>query len=602
MLKTTKTTKMNMKVEVINGQIVKAEAKNDKAAKRNETNISIIANQLRNRKRLTKDKALKLATIKVSEMLKGNKTNFMALAYSEKESQVGMITNNMATICSITRQSWENEDGSINKNLFYAAFVCCDKKHPGNKENWEPIFTEENPSLTRGLRLKSYVEMVYDVYYISNIEIAKFREQLMELDINKITYDDIVMIQSDLYHLFRAYQESSIDETKDKSKTFKIKWDEIIGYVPRTYSTHSEDYRHNLEEVMKDRTVAYEIQINSKDNAALIRNDILCDALAEVHESFITNEVIATAEDSVTDLMREVIGTSESMTIEDKLHCESIISVVAASFKTDDKLSKEEYKAIRDALYTVVSNYADDVEEATAIILDLIAAKYRVNFKGELVRNSDIAKIRLGCAKMILGGILPLYLNNKQTYTRIFGHKEFTLFQELEDGQRFAIEDGDIIADGILIGCLNFDNENEEEICKITTDAAYVLDGQLYIEQNIYEDIDCDTETVVIETLYKEATTAEVQSGEANDNYGRDTYVDMIDNNIVITGRRHNILIMEDANGVRHIRGKLNGHSAALLEGQNTLEVTVDNSMAIHVPYDPEVDDSEYCCEVVVFC
>lgn len=602
MLKTTKTTKMNMKVEVINGQIVKAEAKNDKAAKRNETNISIIANQLRNRKRLTKDKALKLATIKVSEMLKGNKTNFMALAYSEKESQVGMITNNMATICSITRQSWENEDGSINKNLFYAAFVCCDKKHPGNKENWEPIFTEENPSLTRGLRLKSYVEMVYDVYYISNIEIAKFREQLMELDINKITYDDIVMIQSDLYHLFRAYQESSIDETKDKSKTFKIKWDEIIGYVPRTYSTHSEDYRHNLEEVMKDRTVAYEIQINSKDNAALIRNDILCDALAEVHESFITNEVIATAEDSVTDLMREVIGTSESMTIEDKLHCESIISVVAASFKTDDKLSKEEYKAIRDALYTVVSNYADDVEEATAIILDLIAAKYRVNFKGELVRNSDIAKIRLGCAKMILGGILPLYLNNKQTYTRIFGHKEFTLFQELEDGQRFAIEDGDIIADGILIGCLNFDNENEEEICKITTDAAYVLDGQLYIEQNIYEDIDCDTETVVIETLYKEATTAEVQSGEANDNYGRDTYVDMIDNDIVITGRRHNILIMEDANGVRHIRGKLNGHSAALLEGQNTLEVTVDNSMAIHVPYDPEVDDSEYCCEVVVFC
>lgn len=602
MLKTTKTTKMNMKVEVINGQIVKAEAKNDKAAKRNETNISIIANQLRNRKRLTKDKALKLATIKVSEMLKGNKTNFMALAYSEKESQVGMITNNMATICSITRQSWENEDGSINKNLFYAAFVCCDKKHPGNKENWEPIFTEENPSLTRGLRLKSYVEMVYNVYYISNIEIAKFREQLMELDINKITYDDIVMIQSDLYHLFRAYQESSIDETKDKSKTFKIKWDEIIGYVPRTYSTHSEDYRHNLEEVMKDRTVAYEIQINSKDNAALIRNDILCDALAEVHESFITNEVIATAEDSVTDLMREVIGTSESMTIEDKLHCESIISVVAASFKTDDKLSKEEYKAIRDALYTVVSNYADDVEEATAIILDLIAAKYRVNFKGELVRNSDIAKIRLGCAKMILGGILPLYLNNKQTYTRIFGHKEFTLFQELEDGQRFAIEDGDIIADGILIGCLNFDNENEEEICKITTDAAYVLDGQLYIEQNIYEDIDCDTETVVIETLYKEATTAEVQSGEANDNYGRDTYVDMIDNDIVITGRRHNILIMEDANGVRHIRGKLNGHSAALLEGQNTLEVTVDNSMAIHVPYDPEVDDSEYCCEVVVFC
>ena len=51
-----------------------------------------------------------------------------------------------------------------------------------------------------------------------------------------------------------------------------------------------------------------------------------------------------------------------------------------------------------------------------------------------------------------------------------------------------------------------------------------------------------------------------------------------------------------------HIRGKLNAHSAALLEGENTLEVTTENSIAIHVPYDPEIDDVEYCCEVVVFC
>ena len=176
------------------------------------------------------------------------------------------------------------------------------------------------------------------------------------------------------------------------------------------------------------------------------------------------------------------------------------------------------------------------------------------------------------------------------------------MFQDLEDGQRFEICDGDIIADGVLVGCLNFDNDTEEEICSIETDAAYVIDGQLYIEQNIYEDIDCDVNTVVIETLYKEATKAEVQAGEANDNYGRDTYVEMVDNNITITGRKHNVLIMEDANGARHIRGKLNAYSAALLEGENTLEVTTENSIAIHVPYDPEIDDVEYCCEVVVFC
>ena len=76
----------------------------------------------------------------------------------------------------------------------------------------------------------------------------------------------------------------------------------------------------------------------------------------------------------------------------------------------------------------------------------------------------------------------------------------------------------------------------------------------------------------------------------------------MVDNNITITGRKHNVLIMEDANGARHIRGKLNAHSAALLEGENTLEVTTENSIAIHVPYDRVIDDVEYCCEVVLFC
>ena len=77
--------------------------------------------------------------------------------------------------------------------------------------------------------------------------------------------------------------------------------------------------------------MTYEIEINTKDNYAITRSDILCDALAETHENFITKEVIATAEDTITDLMRSVIGTSACLSTEDKLHCESIISTVSPS-------------------------------------------------------------------------------------------------------------------------------------------------------------------------------------------------------------------------------------------------------------------------------
>lgn len=598
-----RTMKRANKVEINGGKVEMKTAKKETAKKRNEVNLSIIANQIRNRKRISKDKALKLAKIQVAKMLEGDKTSFMSLAFSELESQVGKITNNMSTICSLTKNAWVKENGAIDTKLFYNAFKCCDKKNPGIKDHWDTIFTEDTASLTKGLRLQHCTNMVYDVYYISNIEIVAFKNQLMDLDPKKIGYEDIVAIQNDLYHLFRAFQESSIDVTKDKAKDFAIKWDEIIGYVPRIFSNHVDDYIDNLEEVIKDRNIAYDILVDSKDEAKQIRNDNLCDSLLVAHTDFINSEILATADDSITEIMREVVGMSNNLTTDDKLHAESIISIVAASFKAEDSLTDEEYKAIRNALYTIAAQDADDAETATGIILDLICAKYRITHRGELVRNNDISKIRLGCAKMILGGILPLYLNNKSSYTRVFGHKEFTMFQELEDGQRFEIEDGDIIADSMIVGCLNFNAENEEEICSIVTDAAYVIEGQLYIEQDIYEDIDCETETLIIDALYNEASVQDVKDGNADDNYGETTYNDMLEGgDMAITGKAHNILVMEDANGMKHIRGRVNDHTANMLAGESVLSINKENSIAVHVPFNPEEDDNEYCCEVLVFC
>ena len=611
MLNTNSGSKMNRKerrtnkVQIINGQVVKSEVKVEKAPVREQNNLAIIVNQIKNRKRVSKTKALKLGKICVNSLLgEGkDKTSFMSMAYSETPGQVGKITNVMSTICSITRESWENEDGTINKDLFYNAFACADKKNPGHKDHWDTIFKEGTPSVTKGVSLSHYVEMAYDIYYISNIEIAAFKNQMMEIDPDKITYEDIVKIQADLYHLFRAFQESSIDVTKDKDKDYITKYDEIVGYVPRKYTKNPDNYRHNITEVLRSKDVTYEIEINTKDNYAITRSDILCDALAETHENFITKEVIATAEDTITDLMRSVIGTSACLSTEDKLHCESIISTVSASFQSDIKLDRDEYKACRDALYTICADYTEDPDDATAMILDMIIARYHLTYEGKLERNNDVSKIRLGVAKMVLGGILPLYLNGRQSYTVEFGPKDYCLFQDLEEGQRFELCDGDIIADGILVGCLNFNSDTEEEVCGIETDAAYIIDGVLYAEMDMYADLDCDVQSVVIEQLYVAGSTAnDIKAGNADDAYGKDTYNDMLNNTMTITGRRHNVLTLEDCNGIRSIRGKLNAHSAALLERQSTLEITAENSIAVHIPFDSEVDKYQYGCEVVVFC
>ena len=588
--------KMSRKgLEIVNGEIVVKKATYKTAETRNVEKLSIIANKIRNRKRVSKDKALKLASMKLNDMLgKGrDKTSFMSMAFSEEEQQVGKLTAQMSIICSLTKEAWCKEDGSIDTELFYSAFKCCDKKNPGVNESWEPVFKEDGISLTKDLRLSNFVEMAYDVYYISNIEILRFKDQLEGLDPTKITYEDIIAIQNDLYHLFRAFQESSIDVVKDKKKAYKVKWDDIVGTVPKIYSKHADDYRHNIDAVIADKTVKYDIEVNSKDDAKQTRGDVLCDALLETHINFIQDEVLATAEDSITELMQGVIGTSDDLSTEAKLHAESIISIVAASFKSEDSLDREEYKAIRNALYTIAAEEAETAEEATAMVLDLIAAKYTMDHRGNLNRSYDISKIRLGTAKMILGGILPLYLNNRSTYTKVFSKQEYCLFQELEDGQRFSIENDEIIADGMIIGALNNDEATE-----IVSDAAYVVDGDLYVECDIYADLDCEVQTVVLDSLYLEAPIQDVVAGKADDNLGRDAYVALCKaNEITITGKKHNIIA---ADGV--IRARLNDYSVLALEGQNTLEITPDNTIAVHISYDKEVDKYEYCCEVIVFC
>ena len=119
---------------------------------------------------------------------------------------------------------------------------------------------------------------------------------------------------------------------------------------------------------------------------------------------------------------------------------------------------------------------------------------------------------------------------------------------------------------------------------------------------DMYADLDCNVQSIVIEELYKEGSTVDdIKAGTANDYLGKDTYNDMLDNTVGITGKTHNVLTLEE-NGVRIIRGKLNEHSAKLLAGQNTLGICAENSIAIHKPFDPEIDKKPYSCKIAVFC
>ena len=75
MLNTNTGSKMNRKerrankIQIMNGQVVKSEVKVEKAPVREQNNLAIIVNQIKNRKRVSKTKALKLGKICVNSLL-----------------------------------------------------------------------------------------------------------------------------------------------------------------------------------------------------------------------------------------------------------------------------------------------------------------------------------------------------------------------------------------------------------------------------------------------------------------------------------------------------------------------------------------------------
>ena len=150
----------------------------------------------------------------------------MALNY-DCNTKVGPWTNLAMAICTSIPEEFFNEDGTANKDRLMKAFKVMSLN--GTVEHYDNVFKERINVIE--FFLKEYGVYKVKVHYVSNKEIKLFKERLENLNLNTITVEDVKAIQSDLWFLFRAWQESSIDMTKDKAKQFEIAMDEILGRI-----------------------------------------------------------------------------------------------------------------------------------------------------------------------------------------------------------------------------------------------------------------------------------------------------------------------------------------------------------------------------------
>lgn len=174
---------------------------------------------------ITKESFLKMGKIELPAAIKANPLMVLALSY-DQDSKVGIWTNKAMNICTALPSEFLNEDGKGANKQFNRAFINAGKGNGSNK-HYERIFNEElNISI---FNLVADPDFKVEAYYVSNKEINMFDKALRNLDLAELNLIDVMNIQADLWFLFRAWQESSIDMVKDKAKQFAKGMDEILG-------------------------------------------------------------------------------------------------------------------------------------------------------------------------------------------------------------------------------------------------------------------------------------------------------------------------------------------------------------------------------------
>ena len=160
------------------------------------------------------------------EELKEIAYKVFALNY-DCESLVGLVTDTCTNTCTAKAESFFNENGTLNKDKFREAFPYVALN--GTLEHYESVFVVDINVIEFDLAICK--EYKVKCKYVSDIEMEEFARRVNNLNLDTITVADIVAIQKDLWVLFRAWQESSIDYTKDKSKKFVVAMKDVLGGI-----------------------------------------------------------------------------------------------------------------------------------------------------------------------------------------------------------------------------------------------------------------------------------------------------------------------------------------------------------------------------------
>ena len=277
-----------------------------------------------------------------------------------------------------------------------------------------------------------------EVDYVSNKEFSIFDKYIKMIDVENMIAEDVKKIQDDLWHLFRAWQESSIDFTKDKRKCFIYAMDDIIGGVCTLADLNSDAFVDNSRKIMKQieseiikedkkgEIDKYEITIS--DPTGKLKEDRVVETTMSEYRNEIGHEIENFINDVAIPHLRncnikrwmEIADEFKKGTqAEMRLAYMAYKAVNVLSETRTDKMLPSYYKIVRDGLFTWADALEIPEENVPGICIMGILYKVSYNSKTDtysIYKNEVRDNVKLSLLEKIFGDMLTAkYLEDEDS-------------------------------------------------------------------------------------------------------------------------------------------------------------------------------------------
>ena len=223
----------------------------------------------------------------------------------------------------------------------------------------------------------------YVYYVVTNEEIAMLRDKIQAMSKSKMTKEDAVALQSDLPPFIRAFQESSIDVSKDKDKVFSLDrkptdlgaFLNTIGVYSHLTKTYKDSIDFGFKAIKQAKHAGKMIPSFKCTNEARDKKNPVMDLMGHV-----TKTLEETATDKLNGAVKELYAVSDNSLYLPFVDCaeiskelayfiKSVYRVCYASRTEEINITDEEYATMRNVIYTKATSLGVDREDVIRIAI-----------------------------------------------------------------------------------------------------------------------------------------------------------------------------------------------------------------------------------------